>query len=71
MTDGTKRVEARRGFFPVVIGDEVSVSQAGGGLFASRGDIHLRQGGARRVVFGPHPSLGETRHDTPTSTHDP
>jgi hypothetical protein len=50
MNDQTTRVEARRGFFPVVLGDEVSVAQAGGRLFVSRGDIHLSQGGAQRMV---------------------
>ncbi len=52
MSDESTRVVARRGFFPVVIGDEVSVAQAGGRLFVSRGDIHLTQGGAQRMLAG-------------------
>jgi uncharacterized protein YodC (DUF2158 family) len=43
---------AKRGFFPFVIGDEVSVEQGGGLAFVSKGDLRLRQGGGRWIVAG-------------------
>ncbi len=49
-SDTTSRVSAHRGFFPIVIGDEVSVAQAGGRLFVSRGNLALTQGGAQRML---------------------
>lgn len=47
-----KDSKARRGFFPFVVGDEVSVEQAGGLGFVSSGDLRLRQGGGRWIVAG-------------------
>ena len=44
------QVQARRGFFPVVIGDEVSVAQAGAQLYLSRGG--LTQGGGQLLMSG-------------------
>ena len=46
------RVEARRGFFPVVIGDEVSVAQAGAQFCVSRGNLSLAQGGGKVLMAG-------------------
>ena len=44
------RVEARRGFFPVVIGRDVSVAQAGGQLFLASGGLSLTQGAGKLLV---------------------
>ncbi len=50
MSDGTRNVQARQGFFPIVLGDEVSVTQAGSRLIVSRGDLQITEGGAMRVL---------------------
>ena len=50
MADESVRVEARRGFFPGVLGDEVKVAQAGGRLFVARGDLEISQGGGQRIL---------------------
>ena len=53
------RVEARRGFFPVVIGRDVSVSQAGGRLFLASGDLSLNQGGGQLLAAGGDISISQ------------
>lgn len=53
------RVEARRGFFPVVIGDQVSVTQAGAQLFIAQGDLSISQGGGRVMVSGRDASISQ------------
>ena len=45
-------VVARKGFFPIVAGREVSVAQAGGNLFLARGSLRLTQGGGNLLVAG-------------------
>lgn len=42
----------RRGFFPLVTGDEVSVSQAGSNTIISAGDLGITQGGGQALVAG-------------------
>ncbi len=51
MDGGTEsKVQARRGFFPIVRGGEVSLTQGGAGLCISQGDIEITQGGGRTVL---------------------
>ena len=46
------RIEARMGFFPLVTGEHVAVTQAGAMITASKGDFHLTQGGATAAAVG-------------------
>ncbi len=46
------RTEARMGFFPLVTGEHVAVTQAGVMITVSKGDFHLTQGGARAAAVG-------------------
>jgi hypothetical protein len=43
---------ARYGFFPVVVGDDVSVRQAGTTLVAASANLDLHQGGTQLAVAG-------------------
>ena len=43
---------AHTGFFPVVIGTDVRVEQAGGAVFVSKGDLSLSQAGAQAILAG-------------------
>ena len=54
-----RKVEARRGFFPVVTGDEVSLVQAGATFCLSRGDLGMTQAGARLSMAGGNLSIRE------------
>ena len=45
-------VNVKRGFFPIVMGDDVSIRQAGGMAFISRGDTELSQGGGQVILAG-------------------
>ena len=49
MSNDHAEVRAHRGFFPVVRGDRVSVSQAGGSVFVSNTDLAVSQGGAHMM----------------------
>ena len=44
------RVVARKGFFPVVVGRDVEVRQAGAAVFVARRDLALREGGGQWLV---------------------
>jgi hypothetical protein len=50
MTDDHSDVRAHRGFFPIVKGDRVSVTQAGGSVFLSNTDLTVNQGGAHLML---------------------
>jgi hypothetical protein len=52
-----ERVRARRGFFPVVVGEDVSVQQAGGTVFVSKANTDITQGGAQVVLNGGNASI--------------
>lgn len=52
MTGPTETVTARRGFFPVVAGDEVHVQQAGANAMFAAGNLTVEQGGASVMVAG-------------------
>lgn len=44
--------EVRRGFFPFVLGDQVSVTQSGGLGFISKNNLQLTQGGGQVIGAG-------------------
>ena len=44
------RVVARKGFFPVVVGRDVEVRQAGAAVFVARRNLTLREGGGQWLV---------------------
>lgn len=44
--------EARRGFFPLVTGDEVNVRQAGAVAILARNDLSLGEGGGQMLACG-------------------
>lgn len=44
--------DARMGFFPIVGGEKVSVTQAGAFVVGARNDIDLKQGGAQIIGAG-------------------
>jgi hypothetical protein len=48
--DGVKPVKAYRGFFPVVCGNEVEVSQGGGMLFIAKDELEIEQGGGQWMI---------------------
>lgn len=52
-------VEAYQGFFPVVSGESVSVTQAGGLVFAAAHDLTLREGGGQLIAAGNNLDLSE------------
>lgn len=43
-------VTVRKGFFPVVVGHDVRVRQAGGVIFGAKRDLRLSQGGGQWLV---------------------
>lgn len=43
-------VTARRGFFPVVYGDKVEVSQGGGVIFLAKDEVEIEQGGGQWMI---------------------
>ncbi|RPJ70015.1 MAG: hypothetical protein EHM24_16855 [Acidobacteria bacterium] len=46
----TAPVRARRGFFPVVYGNNVEVSQGGGVLFIAKDELEIEQGGGQWMI---------------------
>lgn len=52
-----ERVKVRRGFFPLVKADTVSIEQAGAAAILSRGDTDLTQAGAQLVIGGGNTSI--------------
>lgn len=44
--------EARRGFFPFVKGDQVSIQQAGGVAFVAKDNLQISQGGGQLIGAG-------------------
>ena len=46
------RTQARMGFFPLVTGEHVAVTQAGAMITASKGDFDLTQGGMMAAAVG-------------------
>ena len=45
-----KPVKAYRGFFPVVYGNEVEVSQGGGLIFIAKDELEIEQGGGQWMI---------------------
>lgn len=45
-----KVVTAYRGFYPVVVGNEVEVSQGGGFLFVAKDELEIEQGGGQWMI---------------------
>jgi hypothetical protein len=43
-------VRARRGFFPVIYGDNVEVSQGGGVIFIAKDELEIKQGGGQWMI---------------------
>lgn len=43
-------VRAHRGFFPVVYGHDVEVSQGGGAIFIARDELEIEQGGGQWLI---------------------
>jgi hypothetical protein len=52
MNEPATPTTARRGFFPLVHGDEVDLRQAGAAGVLARGDVSIRAGGANLLVTG-------------------
>lgn len=52
-------VEARRGFYPFVVGDNVTTTQAGGVLYLAQGDLSMTQSGGRTVIAGGDVSMSQ------------
>jgi len=48
--DGGAAVTARRGFFPIVCGNEVEVSQGGGLVFLAKDELEVERGGGQWMV---------------------
>jgi len=55
----SQHVRAHKGFFGVVAGDEVAVSQAGAGAFLSSGNMSIERGGGRLMVVGGDASISQ------------
>ena len=44
--------EARRGFFPIVVGDQVSLQQGGAVVLAAKDNLQVSQGGGQLIGAG-------------------
>ena len=44
--------KARRGFFPIIVGDQVSLQQGGAVVLAARDDLAVSQGGGQVIGAG-------------------
>jgi hypothetical protein len=47
-----EHVSARQGFFPVVVGRDVRVQEAGGLVFVARRNVTISQGGGQWLIAG-------------------
>ena len=52
-----EHVKARRGFFPVVAGNDVSIEQAGAAVLLSRSAMELTQAGGHVILSGGSTSI--------------
>jgi hypothetical protein len=48
--EGEAPVKAHRGFFPVVYGNNVEVSQGGGVIFIAKDELEIEQGGGQWMI---------------------
>lgn len=52
MRESSDQVTARRGFFPVVMGHDVQVQDAGGLIYIAKQHLHVSRGGGQWLVAG-------------------